>query len=100
MEQDETLQQAIQKWDNMRHNQQFRREYEAREKVLLDEKAAVAHAEQKGMEKGLKRGREEGLEQGQAKIIKQLHGNGMSAQTIADNLQMTLEEVQRILRLS
>ncbi|WP_144519989.1 Rpn family recombination-promoting nuclease/putative transposase [Bacillus thuringiensis] len=100
MEQDETLQQAIQKWDNMSHNQQFRREYEAREKILLDEKAAVAHAEQKGIEKGLKRGREEGLEQGQAKIIKQLHDNGMSAQIIADNLQMTLEEVQRILRLS
>lgn len=28
MEQDETLQQAIQKWDNMSHNQQFRKEYE------------------------------------------------------------------------
>ncbi|WP_144519834.1 Rpn family recombination-promoting nuclease/putative transposase [Bacillus thuringiensis] len=96
MEQDETLQQAIQKWDNMSHNQQFRREYEAREKILLDEKAAVAHAEQKGIEKGLKRGREEERTQ----IIKQLHDNGMSAQIIADNLQMTLEEVQRILRLS
>jgi len=31
LEQDETLQKAIQKWDNMSHNQQFRREYEARE---------------------------------------------------------------------
>ncbi|HDR4948981.1 TPA: PD-(D/E)XK nuclease family transposase [Bacillus cereus] len=96
MEQDETLQQAIQKWDNMSHNQQFRREYEAREKVLLDEKAAVAHAEKKGRKKG----REEGREEGRAQIIKQLHDNGMSAQTIADNLQMTVEEVQRILRLS
>ncbi len=92
MEQDETLQQAIQKWDNMSHNQQFRREYEAREKILLDEKAAVAHAEQKGRKKG--------REEGRAQIIKQQHDNGMSAQIIADNLQMTLEEVQRILRLS
>ncbi|PEQ00882.1 Rpn family recombination-promoting nuclease/putative transposase, partial [Bacillus toyonensis] len=40
MEQDETLQKAIDKWDNMSHNQAFRREYEAREKILLDEKAA------------------------------------------------------------
>ncbi|MGN4669243.1 hypothetical protein ACTFRP_26680 [Bacillus cereus group sp. MYBK234-1] len=30
LEQDETLQKAIQKWDNMSHNQQFRREYKAR----------------------------------------------------------------------
>ncbi|WP_257154659.1 hypothetical protein [Bacillus thuringiensis] len=51
MEQDETLQKAIQKWDNMSHSQQFRREYEAREKILLDEKAAVAHAEKKGWKK-------------------------------------------------
>ncbi|PEO39930.1 Rpn family recombination-promoting nuclease/putative transposase, partial [Bacillus wiedmannii] len=52
MKQDETLQQAIQKWDNMSHNQAFRREYEAREKLLLDEKAAVVHAEKKGREEG------------------------------------------------
>ncbi|PEF61162.1 ATPase, partial [Bacillus cereus] len=44
MEQDETLQQAIQKWEKMSHNQQSRKEYEAREKILLDEKAGVAHA--------------------------------------------------------
>ncbi|WP_142306347.1 Rpn family recombination-promoting nuclease/putative transposase, partial [Bacillus wiedmannii] len=92
MEQDETLQKAIDKWDNMSHNQAFRREYEAREKVLLDEKAAVAHAENKGIEKGLK--------QGKAQIIKQLYDNGMSPQTIADNLKMTIEEIHHILRLS
>ncbi|MCQ6344105.1 Rpn family recombination-promoting nuclease/putative transposase [Bacillus cereus] len=100
MEQDETLQQAIQKWDNMSHNQQFRREYEAREKILLDEKAAVAHAKQKGIEKGLKRGREEGLEQGQAKIIQHMYESGMSPQVIASIVKLTVEEVQRILRLS
>ncbi|MEX0418509.1 ATPase, partial [Bacillus sp. C30] len=80
------------KWDNMSHNQAFRREYEAREKVLLDEKAAVAHAENKGIEKGLK--------QGKAQIIKQLYDNGMSPQTIADNLKMTIEEIHHILRLA
>lgn len=48
MEQDETLQKAIHKWDNMSHNTDFRRAYEAREKLLLDEKADMAHAEKKG----------------------------------------------------
>lgn len=88
MEHDETLQKAMNKWDNMSHNQAFRREYEAREKILLDEKAAVAHA------------KAEGIKQGQANVIKQLHDNGMSVQTIAENLKMAVEEVQRILQLS
>ncbi|PGS83973.1 ATPase [Bacillus cereus] len=92
MEQDETLQKAIDKWDNMSHNQAFRREYEAREKLLLDERAAVAHAKAIG--------KKEGLEQGQAKVIKQLYDNGMSPQIIADNLKMKVEDIQRILRLS
>ncbi|PEF61962.1 hypothetical protein CON35_22630 [Bacillus cereus] len=100
MEQDETLQQAIQKWENMSHNQQFRREYEAREKILLDEKAAVAHAKNIGKQEGLEQGLKQGLEQGKAKIMKQLYDNGMSVQAIADNLQLTVEEVQRMLRLS
>ncbi|MGE6552981.1 Rpn family recombination-promoting nuclease/putative transposase [Bacillus mycoides] len=88
LEQDETLQKAIQKWDNMSHNQQFRREYEAREKVLLDEKAAVAHAEKKGIEKG------------EARIIRKLYENGMTPQDIANHLGMYMADVQRILELS
>ncbi|PEF61820.1 Rpn family recombination-promoting nuclease/putative transposase [Bacillus cereus] len=93
MEQDETLQQAIQKWDNMSHNQQFRREYEAREKILLDEKAAVAHAEQKGRKKG----REEGKEEGRAQVIQSMYESGMNPQVIANIVKLTVEEVQRIL---
>ncbi|WP_353054614.1 hypothetical protein [Bacillus thuringiensis] len=92
LEQDETLQKAIQKWDNMSHNQQFRREYEAREKILLDEKAAVAHAEKKGIEKG--------REEGEARIIRKLYENGMAPEDIAHHVGMNTVEVQRILELS
>ncbi|ANS46133.1 ATPase [Bacillus thuringiensis] len=92
MERDETLRKAMDKWDNMSHNQAFRREYEAREKVLLDEKAAVAHAKAVG--------KEEGLEQGQAKIIKQMYESGMNPQNIADIVKLSVTEVQRILQLS
>ncbi|OQR53444.1 Rpn family recombination-promoting nuclease/putative transposase [Bacillus sp. CDB3] len=92
MEQDETLQKAIDKWDNMSHNQAFRREYEAREKVLLDEKAAVAHAEKKGIEKG--------REEERTQIIQQMYDSGMTPQVIANIVKLTVEEVQCILQLS
>ncbi|HDR6248221.1 TPA: PD-(D/E)XK nuclease family transposase, partial [Bacillus cereus] len=52
VEKDEVLNKAIHKWDVMSYNIDFRREYEAREKILLDEKAAMAHAEQEGVKKG------------------------------------------------
>ncbi|WP_255302475.1 Rpn family recombination-promoting nuclease/putative transposase [Bacillus toyonensis] len=91
MEQDETLQKAIQNWDNMSHNKEFRRAYEVREKLLLDEKAAVAHAVQKG--------REQGREEERAQIIRQMHDSGMTAEVIATILKMNVEEVRRILRL-
>ncbi|MDM8365770.1 Rpn family recombination-promoting nuclease/putative transposase [Bacillus thuringiensis] len=86
LEQDETLQKAIQKWDNMSHNQQFRREYEAREKVLLDEKAAVAHAEKKGME------------QGKIQLIRGMYKNGMDINDIAKFTNMDVLEIRHILK--
>ncbi|MED1305357.1 Rpn family recombination-promoting nuclease/putative transposase, partial [Bacillus pacificus] len=94
LEQDETLQKAILKWDNMSHNQQFRREYEAREKVLLDEKAAVAHAEKKGIEKG----RKEGIEQGKIQLIRGMHNNGVSIQDISKFTKISLEDIRRFLQ--
>ncbi|MGG0448315.1 Rpn family recombination-promoting nuclease/putative transposase [Bacillus mycoides] len=105
LERDEALQKAIQKWDNMSHNQQFRREYEAREKVLLDEKAAVAHAEKKGMEKGRQQGREEriqegieqGMEQGKIQLIRGMHKNGMDIGDIAKFTNMDALKVRHIL---
>ncbi|MGG5741915.1 Rpn family recombination-promoting nuclease/putative transposase [Bacillus cereus group sp. IBL03679] len=92
MEQDETLQKAIQNWDNMSHNKEFRRAYEAREKLLLDEKAAVAHAREQGLEQGREKER--------AQIIKQMHDSGMTAEVIATILKMSVEDVHDILLLS
>ncbi|MGQ3739568.1 Rpn family recombination-promoting nuclease/putative transposase [Bacillus sp. FDAARGOS_1420] len=97
MEQDETLQKAIQKWDNMSHNQQFRREYEAREKALLDEKAAVAHAEKKGLEQGREEGLQEGIEQGKVQLIRGMHKNGMDIEDIAKFTNMDALKIRHIL---
>ena len=55
--QDPILQKAINKWENMSHDSSFRTAYEAREKLLLDEQAKLAHAEQEGMEKGIEQGK-------------------------------------------
>ncbi|PEZ26664.1 ATPase, partial [Bacillus thuringiensis] len=89
LEQDETLQQAIRKWDNMSYNQQFRREYEAREKRLLDEKAAVAHAEKKGMEQG--------IEQGKIQLIRGMYKNGMAIEDIARFTNIDVLKIRHIL---
>ncbi|MDZ3952308.1 Rpn family recombination-promoting nuclease/putative transposase [Bacillus thuringiensis] len=100
VDQDETLHKAIYKWDAMSHNIDFRREYEAREKLLLDEKAAMVHAKQKGMEEGLKQGLQQGLEQGRIQIIQQMYSNGFELQEIAKIVNETVEEIQRILDVS
>ncbi|PEP93407.1 hypothetical protein CN585_27115 [Bacillus toyonensis] len=63
---------------------------------MLDEKAAVAHAEKKGIEKG----REEGREEERTQIIQQMYDSGMTPQVIANIVKLAVEEVQRILRLS
>ncbi|MHB0802230.1 Rpn family recombination-promoting nuclease/putative transposase [Bacillus thuringiensis] len=96
MEQDETLQKAIDKWDNMSHNQAFRREYEAREKVLLDEKAAVAHAKKEGLKQGLEQGRDERGSQ----MIRNMSNRGISPEEIAELTGLDKDEVLRLLRLS
>ncbi|HHL0974708.1 TPA: Rpn family recombination-promoting nuclease/putative transposase [Bacillus cereus] len=96
MEQDKTLQQAIQKWDNMSHNQQFRREYEAREKVLLDEKAAVAHAKNVGKEEGIK----QGIEQGIARLVRTMSNRGTTPREIAELTGLESAEIHRLLNLS
>ncbi|MCU5589797.1 hypothetical protein OCB75_26380 [Bacillus cereus] len=76
----------------MSHNIDFRREYEAREKIFSDEKAAMAHTEQEGVKRG--------LEQGRIEVIQQMHDGGMKAQAIAQIVKMKVEEIQRILGLS
>ncbi|MDF9622617.1 Rpn family recombination-promoting nuclease/putative transposase [Bacillus cereus] len=92
MEHDETLQKAMNKWDNMSHNQTFRREYEAREKILLDEKAVVAHAKAVG--------REEGIEKGIAQLVRNMSNRGTTPEEIAALTGLEVTEVQRILQLS
>ncbi len=91
MNQDPILQKAINKWENMSHDSSFRTAYEAREKLLLDEQAKLAHAEQEGMEKG--------IEQGKMQMIRGMHEIGVPLETIAKASKLSVKEIERILNL-
>ncbi|MED1013750.1 hypothetical protein P4T66_26460 [Bacillus mycoides] len=61
------------------------------EKLLLDEQAKLAHAEQEGMEKG--------IEQGKMQMIRGMHEIGVPLETIAKASKLSVEEIERILKL-
>ncbi|MDC0705880.1 MULTISPECIES: Rpn family recombination-promoting nuclease/putative transposase [Priestia] len=86
MNQDPILQKAMDKWENMSHDSSFRSAYEAREKLLLDEQAKLAHA------------REEGLEEGKIQLIRSMHENGMPLSDIAKFTGLNIEEVKKVIR--
>ncbi|MGG1330555.1 ATPase, partial [Bacillus tropicus] len=83
----------------------FRLAYEAREKVLFDEQAKLAHAREIGLEEGKKVGKEEGLQEGLEKgkvaereqLIRGMHKNGMDIEDIAKFTNMELSEIRHIL---
>ncbi|BCC76826.1 Uncharacterised protein [Streptococcus pneumoniae] len=54
----------------MSHDSSFRTAYEAREKLLLDEQAKLAYAEQ------------EGIEQGKMQMIRGMHEIGVPLETM------------------
>ena len=86
MNQDPILQKVMDKWENMSHDSSFRSAYEAREKLLLDEQAKLAHA------------REEGLEEGKIRLIRSMHENGMPLDDIAKFTGLNIEEIKRVIR--
>ncbi|PGX89512.1 ATPase, partial [Bacillus cereus] len=83
--QDPILQKAMNKWENMSHDSSFRTAYEAREKVLLDEQAKIAHAH------------EEGKLAERAQLIRGMHKNGMPLEDIAKFTGLSTEEIQKLL---
>ncbi|MEI4618867.1 ATPase, partial [Bacillus cereus] len=91
----------IHKWENMSQSSSFRLAYEAREKVLFDEQAKLAHAREVGKEEGLQEGIEKGMEKGKLaereQLIRGMHKNGMDIEDIAKFTNMDLSEVRHIL---
>ncbi|HHQ2481162.1 TPA: Rpn family recombination-promoting nuclease/putative transposase [Bacillus cereus] len=101
MNQDPILQKAMNKWENMSYDSSFRTAYEAREKLLLDEQARLAHAREEGLEEGLEKGiqtgRKEGIEEGKIQLIRGMHKNGMPLEDIEKFTGLTTEEIRKLL---
>ncbi|EEM98655.1 hypothetical protein bthur0014_67640 [Bacillus thuringiensis IBL 4222] len=86
MNQDPILQKAMNKWERMSQDSSFRQAYAAREKVLMDEAAKFAYAEQTGIEKG------------KMQLIRGMHKNGMAIEDIAKFSGLTEMEMRRFLQ--
>lgn len=69
MNHDPILQKAMDKWEHMSQDASFRQAYEAREKILMDEAAGIAHTLNKGREQV----RGEGLREGKRQMILGMH---------------------------
>lgn len=59
--------------------------------------AVTETAEKKGRAEGLAEGMEKGRAEGKAELIKTMHANGMTAETIAAAIGFDLAEVEEIL---
>lgn len=105
--QDEYLEEAVNTLFELSADQKIKLEYEAREKALRDHSWMMHSAEQtglerglqKGLQQGLQQGREQGLQQGreQTKRIFQLYMSGKSAEEIAAECQIPLQDVNSVL---
>ncbi|AXY11568.1 ATPase (plasmid) [Bacillus thuringiensis LM1212] len=89
MKQDPMLQKAMNKWEDMSQNSSFRLQYEAREKVLFDEQAKLAHAREEGVEEGFKKGK--------MQMIQGMHELGVPLETIAKASKLSIRKVEVIL---
>ncbi|MGX5634454.1 Rpn family recombination-promoting nuclease/putative transposase [Bacillus thuringiensis] len=85
MNQDPILQKAMDKWEHMSQDASFRKEYEAREKALMDEAAGIAHALNKG------------IQQGKRQMLLGMHRLQIPIETIAQASELTIEEVKKII---
>ncbi|SFS79207.1 conserved hypothetical protein (putative transposase or invertase) [Bacillus sp. 103mf] len=81
----------------MSHDSSFRTAYEAREKILLDEQAKIAHTREEGIQKSKKEGIEQGIEQGKIQLIRGMHKNGMPLEDIAKFTGLNTEEIRKLL---
>ncbi|SFI05844.1 conserved hypothetical protein (putative transposase or invertase) [Bacillus sp. 71mf] len=81
----------------MSHDSSFRTAYEAREKILLDEQAKIAHTREEGIQKSKKEGIEQGIEQGKIQLIRGMHKNGMPLEDIAKFTGLSTEEIRKLL---
>jgi predicted transposase/invertase (TIGR01784 family) len=100
---DEVLKTAFQSWEVLSASQEEVYAYEARLKQVLDEESMVIEAElreQEARELALREGKEEGKEEALKESVQKMAAKNLSAEQIADFLDLPLSKVENWLGYS
>ncbi len=96
----EEMKRAVEHLRDLSQDEDLRREEEAREKFLMDQRAEKAYAFDEGMEKGRAEGRVEGMQQGMEKERKAVALNilrkNLDISTIAEVTGLTEDEIKHL----
>jgi predicted transposase/invertase (TIGR01784 family) len=91
---------AMQELTYLSQDEEFRAEYEARQRLINDERAALVIAEEQGMKKGEEKGKAEGLAEGETRKAKEtatkMLSRGISIEDISDMTGLSLEDVKNL----
>ena len=105
MEKNNDIKDAVIEVHERSKDEQLRRIAELKEKAIMDEKAIYKagrlRGEKEGIQKGLQEGVQKGITQGQLEksieIIKNLHSMNLTISQIAQAVEMSEQEVQKII---
>ena len=77
---------------------ELREKYYYREKQLRDELSRIKDGYMKGIKEGKKEGIIEGIEENRKEIVLNMHKNNMDIETICKIVNITEEEVRKIIK--
>lgn len=98
-EKDKYIEEAYDTLKKLSADEEKRLEYEARQKVIRDHNSFMKSAEKRGLQQGIEKGIQQGIQQGIQYTLKalELKKQNLSAEQIAEELQISLNDVKMIL---
>ena len=100
METNKELKEAMKNLDEISQQEELRRVAELREKAIMDEKNALAHAledgKKEGLKKGMEIGRAEGIKENQKEIAKKMLEKNFSIDEIQNLISLTKDEIEEL----
>ena len=95
--QDPVLNQAMEEWGKSSDDPKIREVYFARQKAILDEKAAIREAELR-LREAIKQGKEEGKKEGKFEVAQNMLDRGMDIGVISEIVGISEEEIKNLKR--
>lgn len=92
--QDPVLNQAMEEWEKSSEDPRIREVYLARQKAILDEKAAIREAELR-LREANKQGKEKGKRENKLEVAKNLLNRGMDVRVISEIVGISEEEIPK-----